>query len=117
MKMCVAVTLAAVCALPVAVAAQDDKKPFVQARGSVVPVPLPPGGPPPRMSDGHVDLSGVWFPGPTGKANAWSVLPEQRAKEDPIPFQPWAEAKYKGFSRVELELGSANGGGVTAGES
>ncbi len=109
MKTYVGALLAAACLLPVAAAAQErDTKPFVQARGSVVPVPLPPGGPAPRMSDGHVDLSGVWFPGPTGKANAWSVLPEQRPKEDPIPFQPWAEAKYKGFSRVELELGSAN---------
>src|SRR4029079_10852720 len=108
MKMCVAVTLAAVCALPVAVAAQDDKKPFVQARGSVVPVPLPPGGPPPRMSDGHVDLSGVWFPGPTGKANAWSTLREEGPKQEPIPFQPWAKAKRDAMTRVELELSSAN---------
>ena len=29
-------------------------------------------------------------------------------KEDPIPFQPWAEAKYKSFTRVDLELGSPN---------
>ena len=106
MKIYAGLMLAALCALPVAASAQE--KPFVQARGSVVPVPLPPGGPPPKMSDGHVDLSGVWFPGPTGKANAWSVLPEQRAKEDPIPFQPWAEAKFKSFTRVDLELGSAN---------
>jgi len=106
MRIYVVLIVAALCVLPVATGAQE--KPFVQARGSVVPVPLPPGGPPPRMSDGHVDLSGVWFPGPTGKANAWSVVPEQRAKEDPIPFQPWAEAKYKSFTRVDLELGSAN---------
>ena len=35
----------------VSVAAQEQK-PFVEARGSVKPVPLPPGGPAPRMSDG-----------------------------------------------------------------
>ena len=73
MKTYAVLILAALCALPSAAAAQE--KPFVQARGSVVPVPLPPGGPPPKMSDGHVDLSGVWFPGPTGKANAWSIAP------------------------------------------
>ena len=61
---------------------------FVEARGNVVPVPLPPGGPAPRMADGHVDLSGVWFSGPTGKANAWSVVPDEPLKEDPMPFQP-----------------------------
>ena len=65
-----------------------QEKPFVEARGNVVPVPLPPGGPPPRMADGKVDLSGVWFSGPTGKANAWSVVPDAPVKEDPIPFQP-----------------------------
>ena len=86
----------------------QDKKPFVEARGSVKPVPLPPGGPAPRMSDGHVDLSGNWFPGPTGKANAWSIVPDARVPEDPVPFQPWAEAKIKAMSRVDLELSSAN---------
>ena len=89
--------LAVVAALGMAVAAQQqpqqseqqqpDKK-FVEARGSVKPVPLPPGGPPPRMSDGHIDLSGVWFSGPTGKANAWSVVPDQPLKDDPVPFRP-----------------------------
>ena len=73
--------LAVVAALSVTVAAQprpqqqpsspqQSDKQFVDARGSVKPVPLPPGGPPPRMSDGKVDLSGVWFSGPTGKATA-----------------------------------------------
>ena len=65
------VLLAVTCLLPaVAALAQDQQKPFIDARGSVKPVPLPPGGPPPRMADGHVDMSGVWFAGPTGKANA-----------------------------------------------
>jgi hypothetical protein len=76
----------------------------------VVPVPLPPGGPPPRMADGKVDLSGVWFPGPTGKANAWSVVRNEGGgdREDPIPFQPWAEAKRQSMTRIDLELSSAN---------
>jgi hypothetical protein len=106
MKTCIGVMLAATCALSVVTTAQE--KPFVEARGSVKPVRLPPGGPPPRMADGHVDLSGVWFPGPTGKANAWSTEREAPVKQDPIPFQPWAEAKRKSMTRVDLELSSAN---------
>ncbi len=111
MKTWMGLTLAAAFVLPVAATAQDPptplgagKKPFVEARGNVHPVPLPPGGPAPRMSDGHVDLSGVWFGGPTGKANAWSVVPDAPLKQDPVPFQPWAEAKIKGMTRAEREL-------------
>jgi hypothetical protein len=85
-------------------AAQDPPKTFIEARGSVKPVPLPPGGPTPRMADGKPDLSGVWFPGPTGRANAWSVVPDEPVKEDPIPFQPWALEKYNAMSRTEKEL-------------
>jgi hypothetical protein len=85
---------------------QQPDKQFIEARGSVKPVPLPPGGPAPRMSDGHVDLSGVWFSGPTGKANAWSVVPDTPLKEDPVPFQPAAAAKIRSMTRTERELKS-----------
>ena len=111
----IGVTLAGLCIIPVALAAQQQQrqaeqpqpdKQFVDARGSVKPVPLPPGGPPPRMSDGHVDLSGVWFSGPTGKANAWSVVPDEPLKEDPVPFRPEAAAKIKAMTRTERELSS-----------
>ena len=100
------VMLAAACLLSVTTTAQE--KTFVEARGNVMPVPLPPGGPPPRMADGHVDLSGVWFSGPTGKANAWSVVPDEPLKQDPVPFQPAALAKIKSMTRTELELGRPN---------
>jgi hypothetical protein len=85
---------------------QQPDQQFIEARGSVKPVPLPPGGPAPRMSDGHVDLSGVWFSGPTGKANAWSVVPDTPLKEDPVPFQPAAAAKIRSMTRTERELKS-----------
>jgi hypothetical protein len=109
--------LATVAALSMAAAAQQRQqqqqspqqqpdKQFIEARGSVKPVPLPPGGPAPRMSDGHVDLSGVWFSGPTGKANAWSVVPDTPLKEDPVPFQPAAAAKIRSMTRTERELKS-----------
>ena len=94
--------------VPALAGAQGQERKFVEARGSVKPVPLPPGGPTPRMADGKPDLSGVWFDGPTGKANAWSVDREEGPKQDPIPWQPWAKAKRDAMTRVELELSSAN---------
>ena len=107
MKARIGVLLAAACLLSAVVVAQEQE--FVEAIGNVRPVALPPGGPSPRMADGHVDLSGAWFPGPTGKANAWSVVPNERVQEDPIPFQPWAQARRDSMSRVEIELdGNAN---------
>jgi hypothetical protein len=85
----------------------ERNKTFVEARGSVKPVPLPPGGAPPRMSDGHVDFSGTWFSGPTGRANAWSVIPDAPVKEEPVPFRPDALARIKSLSRTDLQLGNA----------
>jgi hypothetical protein len=84
-----------------------QEKTFVEARGNVRPVPLPAGGPPPRMSDGHVDFSGVWFSGPTGRANAWSIVPNAPVKQDPVPFRPEVAARIKSMTRAELELGSS----------
>jgi len=119
----ISLSVVALCALTVAIdaqrsggaagggaaagAAQQGGKKFVDAIGNVKPVPLPPGGPAPKMSDGHVDLSGVWFSGPIGKTNAWSVVPDEPLKEDPIPFKPAAAAKIKAMTRTEIELGKA----------
>lgn len=73
--------------------------------------PLPPGGPAPRTPQGHPDLSGVWFPGTTGGEDLTAeddpaqkqIDPKEPPEEKP-PFQPWAAAKLKGMSRVDLEL-------------
>ncbi|NOT28016.1 MAG: hypothetical protein HOP16_18180 [Acidobacteria bacterium] len=107
MKTLVVAALVALGAVSVTTTAAPQRE-FVEARGSVKSVPLPPGGPTPRMADGHPDFSGVWFDGPTGMANAWSVDAERGPAEDPIPFQPWAAEKRKAMTRVELELSSAN---------
>lgn len=71
---------------------------------------LPPGGPPPRESDGHVDLSGVWFPGTGGGFTfVGSVRKQYDPKsEEPPPFQPWAAAKIKAMSGTDYELGRAS---------
>ncbi len=103
MKARIGVMLAATCLLSVATVAQE--KTYVEAIGNVRPVALPPGGDPPRLSDGHIDFSGVWFSGSTGKANAWSVVPNERGPaQDPIPFQPWARARIDSMSRLDIEV-------------
>jgi hypothetical protein len=107
----IALLLAAVALATPAFAQIEDSgernKTFVEARGNVRPVRLPAGGPTPRMSDGKPDLSGVWFSGPTGRANAWSVVPDEPRKEDPVPFKPEVKAKLDAMTRAERELGRA----------
>lgn len=108
-----AVMLAAAGFSSVAVAAQRQalpadgaaKPPVVIARGTVDLPPLPSGGPPPRMSDGHPDLTGVWFAGTIGRASAWSVDRDRGAgPEGPVPFQPWAAEKIKNMTAVERQI-------------
>jgi len=65
---------------------------------------LPPGGPAPRMSDGHVDLTGRWYPDAAGRMLqvAYPLDPTSFQQFDPKKtpeaapvFKPGMEAKYK----------------------
>jgi len=78
---------------------------------------MPPGGPAPRLPDGHVDLSGHWLPNGAGQGVSGrdGVDPAARMQFDPKvtpeekpAFQPWAEAKIKAMTPVELELSKSS---------
>src|SRR5687767_8849855 len=65
---------------------------------------MPPGGPPPRLPDGHPDLSGHWLPNSAGQgvSGRYGVDPAATRQFDPKvtpeerpSFQPWALAKIK----------------------
>jgi hypothetical protein len=83
--------------------AGQAQKPLVEAVGTTDSGPLPPGGPTPRMSDGHPDLSGIWFSGVIGRPSAWSRTRPVRIVEDPVPFKPEIAARFKAMSRAEIE--------------
>ena len=78
---------------------------------------MPPGGPPPRLADGHPDLSGHWFPNGAGQATSGrfgvdpaavsTFDPKVTPEERPV-FQPWAEAKIKAMTPTELELSKSS---------
>jgi hypothetical protein len=64
---------------------------------------LPPGGPPPRMADGHPDLTGRWYPNSAGRMlqGAYPVDPRAMRQFDPREtpevapsFKPGLAEKY-----------------------
>src|SRR5438876_339239 len=93
--------------------------------GSILPAPvlaqqaeytikvLPPGGPAPRLPDGHPDLSGHWFPNGAGQGvagrfgvdpAALSTFDPRATPEEKPALQAWAQAKIKSMTPTELEL-------------
>jgi hypothetical protein len=85
--------------------AQGGKAAPVIAGGFDQIHPLPQGGPAPRMADGHVDLSGRYYPNRAGRMleGAYPVDPAVRgagvadtaARETQPVFKPGMAAKYK----------------------
>ena len=78
---------------------------------------MSPGGPPPRLPDGHIDLSGHWLPNSAGQGVSGrdGVDPAARRQFDPKvtpeeqpSFQPWAAEKIKNMTPVERELAKSS---------
>ena len=79
---------------------------------------MPPGGPAPRLADGHPDLSGHWFPNGAGQgvsgrfgvdpAALGTFDPQGHARGERPVFQPWALAKIKAMTPTELELSKSS---------
>jgi hypothetical protein len=78
---------------------------------------LPPGGPAPRLADGHPDFSGQWFPNGAGQgvSGRFGVDPAAHPQFDPKAtpeerpaFQPWALEKIKAMTPTELELSKSS---------
>ena len=106
---CTAV-LTLVYALSLTAGAQQDGPPYAIT-------PMPPGGPAPRLADGHPDLSGHWLPNGAGQgiSGRFGVDPAARGQFDPkvTPeerpvLQPWALAKIKSMTPTELELSKSS---------
>src|SRR4030095_525218 len=78
---------------------------------------MPPGGPPPRLPDGHPDLSGHWLPNSAGQgvSGRVGVAPAATRQFDPKvtpeerpAFQQWALEKIKSMTPTELELSKSS---------
>ena len=66
-------------------------------------------GPPPRLEDGHPDLTGVFFPGSvpdvdhySQEAPAHRTFDPKLTPQEPPSFQPWAMQKIKLMGNLEL---------------
>ena len=78
---------------------------------------MPPGGPTPRLADGHPDFTGQWFPNGAGQgvSGRFGVDPAAVRQFDPKvtpeerpAFQPWALEKIKSMTPTELELSKSS---------
>jgi len=109
------VRLGVACAAVVALVGIQRAIPYAQEKYAITV--MPPGGPAPRLPDGHVDLSGHWLPNSAGQGVSGrdGVDPAARRQFDPRvtpeekpAFQPWAEAKINSMTEVEKELAKSS---------
>ena len=107
---CAALACVALLSFP---AAAQNAKPAEE----YVVKPLPPGGPPPRLPNGHIDFSGHWLPNGAGQgvSGRFGVDPAARGQFDPKvtpeerpSFQPWAVEKMKSATATENELAKSS---------
>ncbi len=100
---------AALCMAAIPAFGQDKSETPINAKRAAR---LGPGGPTPRMPDGHPDFSGVWFQGAAGSqtfdAGARRQFDPKVTPEEPPSFQPWAAAKIKAMTSTDFELGRAS---------
>src|SRR5579862_3911238 len=98
--------------IPITAQEGQEGKPTQPGVTKSKPQSIPKGGPAPRSTDGHVDLSGVWFPGTAGGFSFNAALRKQfdpkTTPEELPPFQPWAAAKIKAMTATDYELGRAS---------
>jgi hypothetical protein len=111
------VFLATIAAVSIAVSTVPRAQQTAPAATEYVVKPLPPGGPPPRLPDGHVDFSGQWFPNGAGQgvSGRYGVDPAaiptfdpKVTPETPPAFRPEALAKIKAMTPTELELSKSS---------
>jgi len=78
---------------------------------------MPPGGPPPRLPDGHPDFTGLWLPNSAGQgvSGRFGVDPAARRQFDPVvtpeeppSFQAWAAERIAAMTPTELELSKSS---------
>src|SRR5262245_55467624 len=107
---------AAACAMVLVLSFVDGQPALAQQAEYVIKV-MPPGGPPPRLPDGHPDLSGHWLPNSAGQgvSGRYGVDPAAVRQFDPNvtpeerpAFQPWALEKIKSMTPTELELSKSS---------
>jgi len=102
---------AAVCAAFAPAFAQGDTSRDVAPKTGPTPIvggfanvkPLPPGDPAPRMSDGHPDLTGRWYPNTAGQMlqvaypvarAAYQQFDPKATPEEKPSFKPGVDSKY-----------------------
>jgi hypothetical protein len=106
-----AAVLMLVSTLPLPAGAQD-----ADSEEYVVNV-LPPGGPPPRLANGLVDLTGHWFPNGAGQGTsgrfgvdpaAVGTFDRELTPEAPPALQAWARERIDAMTPTELELSKSS---------